>query len=196
VRDVGAASVYEWRAEAFGVSGARIDARAFGRIQAISRAISHWAEAAGRVVFAKKRSKIRKYRVNVMHLVRTLTALSLLAFSASSAVAQADLDAGRNVFRRECIACHAFACNKRGPKLHGIFGRPAGALDDFQIYSEALKKSGIVWDAETLDRFLADPAAMVSTTTMTWGKVGDARERRDLVAFLRSGDTSLDLCLR
>jgi cytochrome c len=131
-----------------------------------------------------------------MRLASTLAALSLLVFSASPAAAQENLQAGRDVFRKECIGCHAFACNKRGPKLEGIVGRAAGALDDFPHYSNALKTSGIVWDAETLDRYLADPAAMVSGTTMTWGKVEDTRHRRDVLAFLRAGDTSLDLCLR
>ncbi len=119
-----------------------------------------------------------------------------MVLSASSAAAQANLEAGRSVFRKHCIACHAVGCNKRGPHLRGLFGRQAGAVDDFPIYSGTLRKSGIVWDTETLDRFLADPAAMVPATTMTWGKVEDVQERRDVLAFLRSGDTSLDLCLR
>jgi cytochrome c len=131
-----------------------------------------------------------------MNLAKALAALSLLALSALPAAAQGNPEAGRGVFRRECIGCHAVTCNKRGPKLDGIFGRSAGAVTDFPTYSDGLKKSGIVWDAETLDRFLADPAAMVSTTTMTWGKVADARERHDVLAFLRAGDTSLDLCPR
>ena len=125
-----------------------------------------------------------------------LAALSLLALPASPSAAQENLAAGRDVFRRECIGCHAVTCNKRAPKLAGVFGRSAGAIADFPIYSSALKQSGIVWDAETLDRFLADPVAMVPTTTMTWGKVADARERRDVLAFLRAGDASLDLCPR
>ncbi|HEX2113682.1 MAG TPA: c-type cytochrome [Alphaproteobacteria bacterium] len=125
-----------------------------------------------------------------------IAVLAALVFAASAAATQENLDAGRNVFRRECIACHAFGCDKRGPNLQGIFGRAAGAVGDFRHYSDALKKSGIVWDAETLDRFLADPAAMVSGTTMTWGKVADAQQRRDVLAFLSAGDTSLDICLR
>jgi cytochrome c len=131
-----------------------------------------------------------------MRQLGVLAALSFVIVSAASAAAQADPEAGRDVFRRECIGCHAVACNKRGPKLAGVFGRSAGAVGDFPTYSNALKTSGIVWDAETLDRFLADPVAAVPTTTMTWGKVANARERRDVLAFLRAGDTSLDLCMR
>jgi cytochrome c len=131
-----------------------------------------------------------------MHLAKTLVALTLLVLSASSSAAEGNPEAGRNVFRRECIGCHAVACNKRGPKLQEIFGRSAGAVADFPIYSNALKASGIVWEAETLDRFLNDPVAMIPTTTMTWGKVANPQERRDVLAFLRAGDTSLDLCPR
>jgi cytochrome c len=126
----------------------------------------------------------------------TLAALAVFVLPASPVAAQESPEAGRDVFRRECIGCHAVACNKRAPKLAGVFGRTAGTVADFPIYSDALKKSGIVWDAETLDRFIADPSAAVPATTMTWGKVGDARERRDLLAFLRTGDVSLDLCLK
>jgi len=51
-------------------------------------------------------------------------------------------------------------------------------------YSPALKQSGIVWNARTLDRFLADPLRMVPGTTMTYAGVTDAGERADLIAYL------------
>ena len=80
--------------------------------------------------------------------------------------------------------------------LKGIFGRKAAAVQDFPHYSDALRKSGIVWNAESLDRFLADPAKTVPGTTMTLGQVKDARQRRDLIAFIRTEDSAVDLCPR
>ena len=111
--------------------------------------------------------------------------------------AQGDPKAGRAIYgSAPCIACHSFNCNRQGPMLKGIFGRKAAAIPDFPYYSESLRKSGIVWDEATLDRYLADPAAMVPGTTMTLGQVKDAKQRRDLLAFLRTEDASTDLCPR
>ena len=87
-------------------------------------------------------------------------------------------------------------CNKGGPRLEDVFGRTAGTLPDFTRFTDALRNSGIVWDAETLDRFLADPTATVPRTWMWAGKVEDARRRRDVIAFLRRSDRSLDICPR
>jgi cytochrome c len=107
-----------------------------------------------------------------------------------------ELEAGRNVFLGRCIGCHAVACNKAGPKLQGLFARPAGSLDDFPRYSDALKKSRIVWDAAKLDEFLTDPPKMVPGTSMWVGKVTDPQERRDLIEYLKEPDVSLDFCPR
>jgi cytochrome c len=126
-----------------------------------------------------------------------LSALGLLSISlAVSAVAQSNLEAGRNVFLSLCFGCHAVTCNKTGPKLQGLFTRSAGTLPDFPRFTDALKKSGIVWDAAKLDEFLADPPKMVPGTSMWVGKINDARERQDLIAYLRDPDISLDICPR
>lgn len=52
-------------------------------------------------------------------------------------------------------------------------------------YSEAMKKSKIVWNDKTLDRFLAKPMAMVPGTAMTYDGVPDAADRADLIAYLK-----------
>jgi cytochrome c2 len=36
--------------------------------------------------------------------------------------------------------------------------RKAGELQDFR-YSPAMKRSGIIWTAETLDKYITDPQA-------------------------------------
>jgi cytochrome c len=114
----------------------------------------------------------------------------------ATAVAQDNLEAGRNVFLSRCISCYAVACNKTGPKLQGLFTRTAGALADFPRFTDALKKSGIAWDAAKLEEFLADPPKMVPGTSMWVGKVEHAQERRDLIAYLRKPGVSLDFCPR
>ncbi len=78
--------------------------------------------------------------------------------------ARADGDAARGEVRfQDCAACHKLEAgsNNVGPSLHGIFERKAGALADFR-YSPAMKRSGIAWTPETLDKFITDPQAVVA----------------------------------
>ena len=77
--------------------------------------------------------------------------------------------------------------NRTGPKHCGLIGRPAGALPDF-TYSNAMRASGLVWDRETLDRFLADPLGTVPGTFMGYSGIDDPGERADLIAFLAEAD--------
>ena len=46
-----------------------------------------------------------------------------------------------------------------------------------------MKRSSIVWNAVTLDRFLANPLGTVPGTTMGYAGIADARERADLIAY-------------
>ena len=61
--------------------------------------------------------------------------------------------AGKALFERRCGGCHALDRDKEGPRLEGIFGRRAGSVGSFG-YSDALKKSKIVWNGATLERWL------------------------------------------
>jgi cytochrome c len=96
--------------------------------------------------------------------------------------------AGEKIYGR-CAACHALAWDRTGPHHCGLFGRRAGTVPNFN-YSEAMKRSGVVWNVETLDRFLANPMATVPGTSMGYAGVTDAHERADLIAYLRQAGTS------
>jgi cytochrome c len=93
-----------------------------------------------------------------------------------------DASAGAKIYTR-CEACHALAYDRTGPRHCGLIGRKAGSVPGFD-YSAAMKRSGIVWNAKTLDRFLADPMKAVPGTTMGYAGVKDPKERADLIAFL------------
>ena len=114
----------------------------------------------------------------------------LLAAGALAANVQAwalpDTLRGEQVYAR-CLACHALAVDRVGPRHCGLFGRLAGSVPGFG-YSEAMKKSKIVWNDKTLDRFLAKPTAMVPGTAMTYDGVPDPTERADLIAYLKHAD--------
>src|SRR5437763_2044503 len=63
------------------------------------------------------------------------------------------------LFQHRCATCHATqdgGPKKFGPNLHGLFGRQAATLPGYD-YSADLRKSGIVWSAQTLSEYLADP---------------------------------------
>ena len=100
-----------------------------------------------------------------------------------AALAAGDPKAGEAVYSR-CLACHALEYNRTGPKHCGLFGRHAGTVPGFD-YSPAMKRSKLVWSEKTLERFLANPPATVPGTTMTYAGIPDAKERADLIAYLK-----------
>ena len=119
-----------------------------------------------------------------MKHVVLLTAAATLA-AAGMAYADGDAARGENKFE-ECAACHKIERgeNDMGPSLHGVFGRKAGTLADFR-YSPALKRSGIVWTAQTLDTYLADPQKAVPANRMPYAGLAEASDRADLIAYLQ-----------
>ena len=85
----------------------------------------------------------------------------------------------------QCASCHSTEPGKTvfGPTLHGVGGRKAGSLANYD-YSPALKKTKITWNASTLDRWLASPQKTVPGTKMPLGGVQDPATRRALIAYL------------
>lgn len=126
-----------------------------------------------------------------------LIAAPLLLWAASAAAAAVGaasaMERGQAIYER-CIACHAIERNRTGPQHCGLFGRKAGTAPGFDSYSDAMRGAGFVWNAETLDRFLRDPAAMVPGTTMGYAGIADARERADLIAWLRDATRAGTRC--
>jgi cytochrome c len=97
----------------------------------------------------------------------------------------ADVAAGRKHFAA-CAACHLNGepgAGPTGPDLRGVMGRPAGSIPGFR-YSRALKSARIVWNAKTLDAFLADPQANIPGNAMPYPGMPDADSRAALIAFL------------
>jgi cytochrome c len=113
--------------------------------------------------------------------------VAVAATAATAAFADGDRDEGAKAFR-QCAACHSLRAgdHRTGPSLAGIWGKKAGGIETFNRYSEAIKSSGIVWNADTLDRWLADPKAMVPGNRMVFRGVADKKTRDDLIAFLKS----------
>ena len=121
---------------------------------------------------------------------RALLFAAAMGCTALSAVPPAsaapDAKRGEAIYAR-CQACHALAFDRVGPRHCGLLGRHAGSLPDYG-YSAALKRSAIVWDDKSLDRFLAAPMKAVPGTSMTYDGIPDRQERADLIAYLRQVD--------
>ena len=116
---------------------------------------------------------------------RSATLALLMTLSpACSAWAAGDAVRGEARFQ-DCAACHKLEAgvNNVGPSLHGIFTRKAGEIADFR-YSPAMKRSGIVWTPETLEKFISDPQAMVPGNRMPYAGMAGASDRADLIAYL------------
>jgi cytochrome c len=130
------------------------------------------------MVVEKKRRTLR--------VRRTVIAGLLLAGSATAAPA-ADPAAGQQIFKAQCGICHSVAAglNGVGPTLFGVVGRPAGGVTGFN-YTADHKKLGVTWDPATLDKYLANPRAMVPDTTMIYAGLKDDAKRADLIAYLET----------
>lgn len=115
------------------------------------------------------------------------TALAL-GLGGTAQAAAPDAVRGEQLYAR-CIACHALAYDRVGPRHCGLLGRRAGSVPGY-AYSPAMKNSGLVWDEKTLDRFLAKPLALVPGTAMTYDGVPDARDRKDLIAYLKAAGSA------
>ncbi len=131
-----------------------------------------------------------------MARIAAAAALALLAAAVVGAPASAagpgDPKRGEAVYSR-CLACHALARDRVGPRHCGLFGRSAGSVPGF-AYSKAMRESGIVWNEATLDRYLENPTAVVPGTTMGYAGIKEAGERRDLIAYLRHAGRIKALC--
>ena len=115
-------------------------------------------------------------------------AIAAPAWLAGAAPPPGDPARGEAIHAR-CLACHALAYDRTGPRHCGLIGRRAGSVAGFG-YSDAMRRSQRVWDAQTLDRFLAAPLEAMPGTSMGYAGIADPQERADLIAYLRQVNAS------
>ena len=107
-----------------------------------------------------------------------------LAFDAAG-LQSADLDRGE-ILSLACQACHPLMPGDKhniGPNLYGVFGRSAASAEGFE-YSQVLADSGLIWSAQLLDAWLADPAGFLPGNNMAFAGYRAIGDRSDLIAFL------------
>lgn len=113
------------------------------------------------------------------------SALVILGTFSLPAAAEGDAGNGAKVFRA-CAACHTTdegAGHRVGPNLHGLFGRASGTAEGFR-FSPAMKDAGIVWSADTLKQYLANPRSFIPGNRMPFAGLPKEQDREDLIAYL------------
>jgi cytochrome c len=114
-----------------------------------------------------------------------VAALALASLTVASAVRAQDIAAGEQAFKK-CLPCHSIgegAKNKVGPELNGLDGRHSGSAPGYS-YSEANKKSGIVWNKANFEKYINDPKAMVPGTKMIFPGIKNPKEVENLWAYV------------
>ncbi|MBF0140302.1 MAG: c-type cytochrome [Magnetococcales bacterium] len=126
-------------------------------------------------------------RINSV-LFYSLMGIAVLAVSD----VRADLvDEGEVVFKK-CATCHNITddgTKKSGPNLGGVMGRKAGTLKGF-AFSPAMTASKLIWNRETLDRFLAQPTTVVPSSKMVFPGLKGAHDRDAVITFLEAQSES------
>ena len=117
------------------------------------------------------------------------------ALLAGRASAEGDAASGEKLYNGflRCNACHSLkpGVTKVGPTLAGLFGRRAGSNEAFEQYSAAMVNSGVVWNEDTLEKFLANPQKFIPGNTMTEGvsrvvgRITSDQHRADVIAYLK-----------
>jgi len=120
---------------------------------------------------------------------RTGAAVTVMAIlvAAPASAQSGDAARGQRLFNQQCRACHTLeqgGASPAGPNLHGLFGRKAGTAVGYE-FSEAMKKSAIVWDETTVAEYMRDPKGKVPDTKMVYGGMKQPAQLADLVAYLK-----------
>lgn len=120
-----------------------------------------------------------------------LSAVMLMAL-AGPASAAGDAAKGKEAFAK-CAICHQVGPGAKtlvGPELNGIVGRKTASVEGYP-YSPGMKKlgdDGFVWSEENIDKWIADPKAMLpqSPMALAFAGVPDADERANIIAYLKT----------
>jgi len=119
-------------------------------------------------------------------MTRPTVLLAVFLAAVAAGARAADVKQGEAVFAR-CKMCHTVAAGGEtmlGPNLHGLFGRKAGSVPDYD-YSTAMRHSGIVWDDQTLAQYLRNPSAFVPGNRMGFPGIKNEEDLDSLLLYLK-----------
>jgi cytochrome c len=124
---------------------------------------------------------------NMSDLPRSACVAIAVAGVIAAASADDSAESGRQIFDRRCRTCHGGtgpADSPLGPNLAGVVGRKAGTTAG-GVHSRAPIDSGIVWNRESLRRFLSVPRSVLPDSIMPVG-VAEPAELEPLLDYLES----------
>jgi cytochrome c len=115
-----------------------------------------------------------------MHVIMAVAAATGLPGAAAA-------QDGQGVFRRQCGACHATepGQNKIGPSVAGVAGKKAASEAGF-AYSDALKGANLTWTDDNLEKYLADPKALVPGGKMVFAGLKNPADAKAVVDYLKT----------
>ena len=102
----------------------------------------------------------------------------------------ADAAHGEVVFK-QCKICHQVGPGAKatiGPEQNNLIGSKAGSRPGYN-YSPAMKaagEKGLVWDEDTLNKYLENPKAVVPGTKMIFAGLKKPEDRADVIAYLKT----------
>ncbi len=106
-------------------------------------------------------------------------------------LASADVGAGKATSVK-CEQCHdtsSAKTTKIGPPLFGVVDRPRASIAGFD-YSAAMKAKGGTWTYDELFKFIKSPQGYITGTKMSFPGISSAKDRINLIAFLRTNADS------
>ena len=102
-------------------------------------------------------------------------------------IAAADPAQGKILFI-QCRACHSVVPEsepgKIGPTLYGVIGRSAGTARGY-TYSDAVAKSGIIWTADQIDKWLQHPSEFLPGNKMVFVGIENPGDRANIIAYIQ-----------
>jgi len=112
-----------------------------------------------------------------------------VSFSTTARAEDPPADPGAAQFMKSCGVCHTVdpkAELRQGPNLATVVGRTAGTLAEYPTYSKAMKEAGaggLVWNPETIDKWISGPADMIPNTNMFYQQP-DPDKRKIIIDYL------------
>lgn len=112
--------------------------------------------------------------------------LVILIILISTQIVKAEIN---QLFIKNCATCHSVQKGdqtpRAGPNLWGIVGRKAAIDNSYTMYSDAIKKSGIVWNEENLNKWLTNSGAFIPGTYMYYMQA-DESVRLTIIDYLKT----------
>lgn len=127
------------------------------------------------------------FKLRELLLVSLIILASIAVQTTAAWAADPLLELGQKLFKK-CVHCHTYQKGQNhriGPNLHGMFGRKAGAIADYD-FSDAWKNADFVWTSATLDTYLKSPRDMIPGNRMPFDGLSRPADRQALIAYMKT----------